>query len=642
MSHSSRHGLCVVALACLCVLMANGYDFPKEERDLGVLTKWTVPEYNQKTNTPADIGKETCSICQNGYSDADAPPQDTGVPVRLPCCGNLFHSRCLQQTFDIMGKGLSLTCPLCNHQYGVKVGGQPEDGTMTVNDERTRVSVYMNFPASGTRKREIKYFSVGKDWKGYQIKHQLQILFLRKNLFQIGYSQSRELDNVVIPQGSLHLKHLYGIRYASILRELKDAKAIKIGPQPDGTIEQCKSADGKWIESKFIFDRPSGTVTKTVVLPSTQLDTARKLVGAFTNKVLFFMGASVDSNEAVVSPFEFELPTDKSISRTASRTLLASREEYFHELNLQTVKGKHLKRDTHTSLSMTFPVHNDKMDNLKRLNVELTDVLKDKRLPVWSLHSLATCSAAVVHAPLLRRAPVVVAEDEPVEEEEEEAPVAAPRAPDVEERVSTEGLLTVRMVGGHKYTLDMALESGGEYHAILSKSNSNRYILIPLIINAFKTGKLFNSESVPVLFRTERVLTSDSECADTVTFLTSQGARAGRHSFGRAIFSTISNKGQPKANLIEWKKSNSASVMFEFHFLDGSKFVREIAEGSTRQEKELSRAERHLLRSAFEQQMLFRVDKKTGTIVSVVNLRAGSVELVAALNLLLEEEEVKE
>lgn len=216
---------------------------------------------------PGDVPVEDCCdccICMCELVDKDASGgagggATTATVIRLlGCCSAFVHRDCMQGYLDSQTSA-SVTCPLCQHIYGVRTGSQPLDGRMVVkrfkqgvegHETEGTIEICYSFkdglqgpehahpgvPYTGTRRKAY----LPDNAQGNLVLQALATAFERRLIFTIGQSVTSGRENQVTWNGIHHKTKTSGgtARYGwpdatyfdRVTEELK-AKGIYVGSQ---------------------------------------------------------------------------------------------------------------------------------------------------------------------------------------------------------------------------------------------------------------------------------------------------------------------------------------------------------------------------------------------------------------------------
>ena len=175
--------------------------------------KFNDKNYYVKDITDNNIIKDKeCAIC---YSSEFKFNNNNLKPVKLVNCDNnthIFHNDCINQSLKYKNQ-----CPVCKKIYGYLIGNLPE-GTMEIKLEKKSLSGYDNYDTiiliwnlhSGEYNniryhsdKRIGYLPYNND--GIILTNLLIEAFQRGLLFKIGFSETRNIDNVIC-WNSIHIK----------------------------------------------------------------------------------------------------------------------------------------------------------------------------------------------------------------------------------------------------------------------------------------------------------------------------------------------------------------------------------------------------------------------------------------------------
>lgn len=156
---------------------------------------------------PGELIKETCSICLMNFEVNDK------VIKLKKCNGHFFHEDCkIIEWIKKNGK-----CPICKTMYGITKTYGPE-GDMRINVINDGKYIEIMFMLKGginpeNNKRyygETRIAYLPTTLKGYQVLELFKKAHANRLLFTIGYSLTRNQDNVIIYNG-IHMKtSIYG------------------------------------------------------------------------------------------------------------------------------------------------------------------------------------------------------------------------------------------------------------------------------------------------------------------------------------------------------------------------------------------------------------------------------------------------
>ena len=100
-----------------------------------------------------------CPICLDPFVDAgDAADQDHSRPkyicpsynplencvFKLSVCGHVFHIDCTKKMLSTQGNSTYLECPLCKSVSGTRTGIQPDNGTMRITKQSSKLPGFEN------------------------------------------------------------------------------------------------------------------------------------------------------------------------------------------------------------------------------------------------------------------------------------------------------------------------------------------------------------------------------------------------------------------------------------------------------------------------------------------------------------------
>ncbi|MES1908189.1 MAG: hypothetical protein MHM6MM_001170 [Cercozoa sp. M6MM] len=161
-----------------------------------------------------DFPDDVCSICLSDW--------EVAKPYKL-VCGHPFHLSCLRAAFKTFNK-----CPTCRHVLAKTMGTMPP-GTLSIRRQHVALAGHPNAGSfelkfdipSGTQSEEHpnpglryqgahRYGYLPDTPEGRKVLRMFKVAFRRRLFFKVGYSITRDIDNVVVWNG-IHVKtNLHG------------------------------------------------------------------------------------------------------------------------------------------------------------------------------------------------------------------------------------------------------------------------------------------------------------------------------------------------------------------------------------------------------------------------------------------------
>jgi deltex-like protein len=214
--------------------------------------------YQEPVDTKSLSADAQCCVCLYGFHDTD-------LAIRLTHCnGHYFHKDCNNSfaaieyekenpdegKLETIGQYIEKNkiCPICKYCYGLPVGGMPSGELQWTRNTRDLAGypgcghfyLTFNFPSGiqgpnsyqpGQRypaDSRVAYLPDNKD--GREILAMFQQAWDQKMLFTIGYSLTRQVDNVVMYNG-IHMRTemtgTYGYPDPGYTTRVKEELAVK-------------------------------------------------------------------------------------------------------------------------------------------------------------------------------------------------------------------------------------------------------------------------------------------------------------------------------------------------------------------------------------------------------------------------------
>jgi rubredoxin len=151
---------------------------------------------------------ETCPLCLAEFTDKD------DVIYLKNCNGHYYHRLCPAgySVIDYVQKNKK--CPVCKHFYGEYIGDMPP-GTMQVQTIKSHLKGYphktktlhitFQFPGTHRYGSDYREAYLPDTPEGRKVLALFEEGWKRKVLFTVGYSQTRDMHNVIIYNG-IHMK----------------------------------------------------------------------------------------------------------------------------------------------------------------------------------------------------------------------------------------------------------------------------------------------------------------------------------------------------------------------------------------------------------------------------------------------------